>query len=206
MAVPPFRTITPEEASAPRMLWNSGKFLLLDLASTFFFLALVLITENIRLAIAGGIALGVAQILWQLVRKKPIDTMQWLSLFLVVASGSAALLTDDPRFVMMKPSIIYLIVGVVMLKPGWMTRYMPQIARETVADMAVVFGYVWSVLMFASAALNVFVAWNYDPVTWGWVMSIWGTASKAFLFLIQFVTMRMIGRRRYLARASLMAA
>ena len=107
------------------MLWNSGKFLLFDLASTFFFLTLVLITHNIRLAIMGGIALGIVQIAWQYVRKKPIDTMQWLSLFLVVASGSAALLTNDPRFVMMKPSIIYVIVGVVMLKPGWMTRYMP---------------------------------------------------------------------------------
>ena len=53
MAVQPFRAVTPEEVSAPRMLWNSGKFLLLDLASTFFFLALVLVTRNVRLAIAG---------------------------------------------------------------------------------------------------------------------------------------------------------
>ena len=41
-----------------------------------------------------------------------------------------ALLTDDPRFVMLKPTLIYCIVGTVMLKPGWMTRYLPPIARE----------------------------------------------------------------------------
>jgi len=206
MAAPRFRPISPEEASVSRMLWSSGKFLLLDLASTFFFLALVLITHNIRLAIVGGIALGIAQIVWQRVRKKPIDTMQWLSLFLVVASGSAALITNDPRFVMLKPSIIYLIVGIVMLKPGWMIRYLPQIALETVPDVAVVFGFVWSALMLFSAAFNAMVALHYDAVTWGAVMSVYGVASKAVLFLIQFVTMRVIGRRRYLAQASLQVA
>ena len=65
-----------------------------------------------------GVALGLAQIGWQFVRKKPIDTMEWMSLFLVVGSGAATLLTSNPRFVMVKPSLIYIVVGVVMLKPG----------------------------------------------------------------------------------------
>ena len=188
------------------MLLNSGKFLLLDMASTFFFLALVLIIHNVRVAIFGGMALGFAQIGWQYAHKKPIDTMQWLSLFLVVAAGSAALITNDARFVMVKPSIIYMIVGVVMLKRGWMNRYLPRIAVELVPDIAVMFGYVWSGLMFFSAVLNVVIALKYDPVTWGAVMTIFATASKVALFLIQFTTMRMIGRRRYLAQAALQAA
>jgi len=205
MTVAPFRTITKEEASTPRMLLNSGKFLLLDMASTFFFLALVLVTHSVRLAIFGGMALGIAQIGWQYARKKPIDTMQWLSLFLVVASGSAALITGDARFVMVKPSIIYTIVGIVMLKRGWMNRYLPRIAIETVPDVAVVFGYVWSGLMFFSAALNVVLALKYDPVAWGAVMSVYAIASKAALFLIQFTTMRLMGRRRYLTQVALQA-
>src|SRR5437899_1624031 len=90
-----------------RMLFNSGKFLLLDMASTFFFLILYLLTKNLPLSIVLGMVLGFAQIGWQYVRQKPIDTMQWLSLFLVVASGSAALMTNDARFVMVKPSLIY---------------------------------------------------------------------------------------------------
>ena len=61
-------------------------------------------------------------------RKHPVDTMQWLSIGLVVVSGIATLLTADPRFVMLKPSVIYCIVGAYMLKPGWMTRYLPPIA------------------------------------------------------------------------------
>ena len=106
-------------------LFDAGKLLLLDMASTFFFLVLYLLTKNITLAVVLGMALGTAQIGWQFARKKPIDTMQWMSLFLVVGSGAATLLTKDPRFVMVKPSLIYVVVGVVMLKPGWINRYLP---------------------------------------------------------------------------------
>jgi intracellular septation protein A len=177
-------------------LLHAGKFLLADMASTLLFLALYLYTHNVPLAVALGIALGVAQIAWQLARKKPIDAMQWLSLFLVVASGTATLLTNDPRFVMIKPTVIYVIVGIVMLRPGWMTRYLPPVAMEVVGDVAVIFGFVWAGLMFFSAWLNIHVALNYDVVTWAAFMSAYGIASKLGLFLLQYATMRLIGVRR----------
>ena len=181
---------------------HAGKFLLLDMASTLFFLAVYLVTENIPLSVALGIALGFAQIGWQLVRKEPIDAMQWLSLFLVVASGSATLLTNDPRFVMVKPSLIYVIIGVVMLKRGWMNRYLPPVAQEIVPDIGIIFGFVWSLLMFASAGVNIYVALNYSVVTWAAFMSVYGIVSKALLFLVTYGTMRAIGRRRRRAQAA----
>ena len=177
-------------------LFEAGKLLLLDMASTFFFLVLYLLTHNVALSVALGMALGVGQIGWQFARKAPIDTMQWLSLFLVLGSGAATLMTHDPRFVMIKPSVIYLIVSIVMLKPGWMNRYLPPIAIEVVPDIAFIFGYVWAGLMLFSAALNLVVALNFSVVTWSAAMSIYAIASKAVLFLIQYATMRMIGVRR----------
>jgi intracellular septation protein len=101
-----------------RNLFEAARLLLLDMASTFLFLVVVLLTGNIPLAVVLGIALGVAQIGWQFARKEPIEVMQWMSLFVVVASGTATLITRDPRFVMVKPSLIYIVIGVVMLKPG----------------------------------------------------------------------------------------
>ena len=177
-------------------LFEAGKVLLLDMAATLFFLLLYLLTHNVALSVVLGMALGLAQIGWQLARGKPIDTMQWMSLFLVLGAGTVTLITNDPRFVMIKPSVIYVIVGVVMLKRGWMNRYLPPVAIQLVPDIAVIFGYVWSGLMFFSAALNLIVALNFSVVTWSAVMSIWGIASKAVLFLIGYVTMRTIGRRR----------
>jgi intracellular septation protein A len=185
-----------------RNLFEAAKLLLLDMASTLFFLVLFLLTRNIPLSVALGVALGVAQIGWQLIRKKPIDTMEWMSLFLVVGSGAATLITDNPRFVMVKPSLIYILVGVVMLKLGWMNRYLPPIAKAVVPDVAVIFGFVWAALMFASAALNLVVALNFSVVTWSAFMSVYGIASKASLFLIGYATMRYIGVRRWRAMAT----
>src|SRR5258708_19063270 len=181
------------------MLFDSGKFLLLDLASTFFFLILYLLTKNVPLSVTLGILLGFTQIGWQLARGRPIDTMQWLSLFLVVASGSATLITRDPRFVMVKPSVIYAVVGIVMLKSGWMNRYLPRVAIEVVPDIAVIFGFVWSGLMFLSAILNVVVALKFSVVAWASFMSAYGIVSKVGLFLTQYGTMRAIGVRRWRA-------
>ncbi len=41
-----------------------------------------------------------------------------------------------------------------MLKPGWMTRYLPPEALEYVPDLGYAFGFVWAGLMFVSAVLN----------------------------------------------------
>lgn len=148
-----------------RNLFAAAKLLLLDMASTFLFVVLLLLTQNIPLSVILGVALGVAQIGWEFVRKKPIDTMQWMSLFLVVGSGAATLLTKDPRFVMVKPSLIYVVVCVVMLKPGWINRYLPPVAKAVVPDIAVILGFAWSGLMFISAAVNTIVALNFSMAT-----------------------------------------
>jgi intracellular septation protein len=177
-------------------LFHAASFLLLDLASTFVFLVLILVTKNVPLSIVAGMVFGVAQIGWEFARKKPVSVMQWLSLFLVITFGIVSLVTNDPRFVMIKPSLIYIIVGVVMLKPGWMNRYLPEVAMEVVPDIAVIFGFIWAALMFFSAGLNIYLALKLPPATWAAVMSTYGLATKFGLFGIQYATMRLIGVRR----------
>jgi intracellular septation protein len=107
---------------------------------------------------------------------------------------------------MIKPSLIYVIVGLVMLKRGWLNRYLPPIAIEMVPDVAVIFGYVWSSLMFFSAALNVAVALNFSAESWAAFMSIYGIVSKVALLLIGYGTMRLIGVRRRHAQLARTAA
>jgi intracellular septation protein len=174
----------------------AGRLLLLDLASTFFFLIVYSVTKNIALSVVLGMALGLAQIGWEFARKKPIDTMQWLSLCLVMGFGTATLISNNPRFIMVKPSLIYVVVGVVMLKLGWMNRYLPPTALEVVPDIATIFGFVWPGLMFFSAALNMIVVLNFSVQTWAAFMTVYGILSKLSLFMIQYATMRFIGVRR----------
>jgi intracellular septation protein len=179
-----------------RNLLHSARLLVSDLAATLFFLVVLLVTRNLMLAVALGVTLGVIQIGWLLAHRKKIDAMQWLSIGLVVVSGAATMLTNDARFVMLKPSVIYCIVGTFMLRPGWMNRYLPTVAIEVVPDVVYAFGFIWAGLMFISAALNIVLALSLEPVTWASAMSIWGIASKIALFLAQYATMRLIASRR----------
>jgi intracellular septation protein len=175
---------------------NAFTLLLLDLASTLVFLVVFLLTHNTPLAVGLGIFCGLSQIGFQIVRRKPIETMEWLSLFLVVTAGIATLLTNDPRFVLFKPSVIYAIIGVVMLKPGWLNRYLPAIAKTVVPDVAVAVGFAWAALMFISAAVNAFVAVAYSLETWAWFMPLFGIVSKVVVFLGGFAALRLTAKRR----------
>jgi intracellular septation protein len=175
---------------------EAAKLLLLDLASTLVFLVLFPLTHNTILSVGLGMALGVTQIGFQIVRRKPIHIMEWLSLSLVIAAGTATLLTDDPRFVLFKPSVIYVIVGFVMLRAGWLNRYLPEIARTVASDVAVVIGFVWAGLMFVSAAVNAFVALACSVSAWAMVMPVYGIVSKMTVFLAGYLAIRLTVIRR----------
>jgi len=179
-----------------RNFLETAKLLLLDLASTLLFLVLFLLTHSTILSVGLGMAVGLSRIAIQLARRKPIYIMEWLSLFVVVAAGAATLLTNDPRFVLFNPSIFYVIVGIAMLKAGWMNRYLPAIARAVTSDVAVIVGFVWAGLMFVSAGVNAFVALAWSLPTWAMVMPIFGIVSKVAVFLAGFAAIRLTTVRR----------
>ena len=85
---------------------HSAGLLIRDLASSLVFILLFSITHDAVLSACLGMLLGMAQIAIQFVRRKLIDAMEWLSILLVLASGTATVLTDDPRFVLFKPTAI----------------------------------------------------------------------------------------------------
>ena len=175
---------------------TAAKFLALDLASTLFFLAVFLLTHNTVLAVGLGIAFGLVQIGTQFIRGKQVATMEWLSLFLIVAAGTATLLTDDPRFVLFKASVIYAIVGVVMLKPGWLNRYLPPIVKIAAPDVATGVGFYWAALMFVSAGVNGYVALTRSVAEWAMFMPLFGLVSKIVVFVSGFLIIRIVTRRR----------
>ena len=199
-------SILPLQSRVPRPVRDFLKALTLlvfDFASTIVFLVLFLLTHNTILSVGLGIAFSLAQTGTQFVRRKPIGAMEWLSLFLVIASGAATLLTDDPRFVLFKPSVFYGIVGVVMLKPGWLNHYAPAIARRVAPDVVAVVGFTWAGLMFVSATVNAFVALTCSVATWALIMPIFGIVSKMVVFSFGFVAIRVTVVRRVRAMPAL---
>jgi intracellular septation protein A len=188
-----------------KALFSAARALMMDLASTILFFCVYMLSDSLIVAVAAGVVLALAQIGWQVWHRKPVDALQWISLVVVAASGSAAIIADNPVFVMLKPSVIYLLVGLAMLKRGWMNRYLPPRALQIVPDLAMRFGYVWAGLMVFSALLNLVLATRLSVPAWGIAMSAWGIVSKTGLSLLQFGVMKRIGRRRHLAQAQAQA-
>lgn len=179
-------------------LLYAARPLVLDFLGTIVFLILVALKVDPTIAAASGIVIGVGQVLIQKLMNKPIAPLQWMGLGLVLVFGTASLLTHDLRFLMVKPSIIYALIGAVMLKKGWMLRYMPPQAQGHGAEVMTVFGYVWAGLMFVTGALNLVFALAFTA-QWVAFMAIFPMVSKIVLFAIQYAVTRAIVRRRILA-------
>lgn len=190
-------TREPEGARVHPLI-HAGKWIAADLFSTWLFVALYALTHSVYAATGLGIAAGFIQIAYLKFRRAPIDAIQWMSLGLVVVFGGASLLTHDPRFVMFKPTLIYAVIGAVMLKPGWMARYMPPLALRWSRDVVEVFSRVWAGMMFATAGLNLVLVAHGDPKLWAWFIAVFPMASKLALFAVQYLVTRfiVIGRMR----------
>jgi intracellular septation protein len=126
-----------------------------DLLGTFLFVALFLGTHNIELATACGISLVLAQTVIMKLRHKPIGALHWLSLVLISMFGGATILFHSQYFIMIKPTILWLALGGVMLRRDWMAPYLPPIVTENLPDAKIVrAGFAYAALMLALAVIN----------------------------------------------------
>jgi intracellular septation protein A len=172
-----------------------------DFLSTIVFLAIYLATGNVILATAIAIAGAVAQVVWARVRGQTLGYMTWASLALVIVLGGATLLTHDPRFVLAKPAIGHVAIGIIMLKRGWMLRYLPPIVTETIPEYVTYAGFAWAGLMFVLAAGTVGVAMTGDMKLWAFYISVVLVGAKLAAFAIQYVAFRLLIRSRLRAVA-----
>jgi intracellular septation protein A len=163
-----------------------------DFFSTIVFLALYLITGNVVLATSVAIAGAVAQVIYSRVKGKPLGFMTYASVGLVIVLGSVTLLTKDPRFVLAKPAIGHFAIGIIMLKRGWMLRYMPPIVTETIPEYVTVTGYAWAALMFALGAGTIAVASTGDLKLWAFYVSVVLIGAKIAAFAVQYVAFRIL--------------
>ncbi len=174
-----------------RRFLKSFRPIAVDFLSTIIFIAIYEITDSVAIATTAGIAGGLAQILWLRIRNGKLDSMQWLSLALVVTLGSATLLTRDPRFVMLKPTIAYAAVACVMLKRGWQSRYLPQPVKDHGAEpVLAAWGYLWSAMYFALAGASLAVAWRFGLKIWAPFNAFVPAIAMFGLFLAQYIALR----------------
>jgi intracellular septation protein len=173
-----------------------------DFFSTILFVAIYLATDNVLLATGVAIAGAIAQVIYSRVKGKPLGYMTYASLALVIVLGTATLLTHDPRFVLAKPAIGHFAIGAIMLKRGWLLRYLPAIVTDTIPEYVTVAGYAWAALMFVLGAGTIGVALTGDMKLWTFYVTVVLVGAKIAAFAIQYVAFRLlIGSRLRAARA-----
>ncbi len=171
--------------------------LLSDFLSAIVFLVAYGLSDNVYLATAAAVGVALVQFASLRIRRQPIDVMQWLALGLVLVLGAATLITHDSRFIMVKPTIVHCAIGVVMLRRGWMIRYLPPIARDHLPESVMVrAGYAWAALMFVLGILNLIIATGFSFRAWAWFITFGAVGAKVAAFLIQYVIFRVIIRRK----------
>lgn len=178
------------------------KQLFIDFFSTIVFLAVYAVTGDILIATGVAIAGAIAQFLHARLRRQTLDVMTWASLALVIVLGGATLLTHDPRFVLIKPSIVHFAIGAIMLRRDWMLRYSPPLVREHIPRLATQAGYAWAILMFSLGFGNIAVAMTGDIKLWALYVSVIAVGAKVLAFAVQYATFRIVITRKMRAAAA----
>ncbi|MGH6738102.1 MAG: inner membrane-spanning protein YciB [Bradyrhizobium sp.] len=161
-----------------------------DFFSTIVFLVVYVATDNIVLATSVAIAGAIAQVIYSRIKGREMGFMTWASLALVIVLGGATILTNDISFVLAKPAIAHFAIGTIMLKRGWMLRYMPPLVVETIPEYVTFAGFAWAALMFALGAGTIAVAMTGDLKLWTIYVSVVAVGAKIAAFAIQYVVFR----------------
>ena len=163
-----------------------------DFLSAIIFLVIYLVTDNVVLATSVAVAGAVAQVVYARIKGKELNYMTYASLAVVVVLGSITLLTHDPRFILAKPAMAHFAIGAVMLKRGWMLRYMPPIVIENAPEYVTGAGYAWAALMFVLGIGTIVVASTGDLKLWAFYISVVAGGAKVLAFAIQYVVLRLV--------------
>ena len=166
--------------------------LLADFLSALVFFVIYVTSDNIVLATAVAIAAALAQLVYARVKGQSLSFMTYASAGLVVVLGAVTLLTNDPRFMFAKPAIAHFAVGLIMLKRGWLLRYVPPIVNETIPEYVTAAGYVWAALMFVLGLGTIAVAMTGDIKLWTFYVSVVLVGAKIAAFAIQYIVFRVV--------------
>jgi intracellular septation protein len=123
--------------------------------------------------VATGVAIvaTLAQIAWLRYSTGKVETMQWLSLGIIVVFGGATILAHDETFIKWKPTVLYwlmgstLAAGMLLFRKNFLKSLMG--AQLELPDAAWrTMNWSWVSFFAVMGALNLWVAFNFDTDTW----------------------------------------
>jgi len=161
--------------------------LLFDLFPVIVFFAAFKLAD-IYVATAAAIAATFLQVGWLKLRRKPIDTMLWASLGLIVIFGGATLLLQDETFIKWKPTVLYWLFAVVLA--GAALFFRRNLIRTMFAAQVDLPDPVWTKLNWSwvgffafMGAANLYVALSFSTDFWV-NFKLFGGTGLMLLFVI----------------------
>lgn len=144
---------------------------LADWLPLLLFFGVYVVSGEIKLAVgalmvAMPIAAGAL-----LLRKSPHAKVHVWSTALVLAFGALTLWLDDPLFIKLKPTTLYLglaavVVGGILLRHNLVAKLLsqalPQVPQASWTGIAL----LWASFLVVLALLNLYVAFNYSEAQW----------------------------------------
>ncbi len=122
---------------------------------------------------------------WRLGRVSP---MLWLSAILVVGFGGLTIWFHDPKFIQIKPTIIYALLsallfgGLLMGKP--LLKYVLEAGYDGLSDRGwMILSRNWAIFFAAMAVINQILVATLDFGTW-LTVKVWGLTILSFLFAL----------------------
>ncbi len=139
-----------------------------------------------------AIAIAVAVSKWKLGRVSP---MLWLSAVLVVGFGALTLWFRDPKFIQIKPTIVYLFFAALLiggvLRGKAMLKYVLEAAYEGLTDEGWrKLSLSWGLFFLALAGANEIMRAALSFDTW-LTVKVWGVTAATFLFAMANIPMLM---------------
>ena len=145
------------------------------------------LTKNIILATEVAIAAGIIQAVWCLYKYRRLQTMQWVSLLLVVILGGATVILKNEHFIMWKPTALFWVMSAGLLisplcgKNVLKSTIGKEISMPDTAWRKLT--YIWVIFLLVLGALNLWVAYTFTESQWV-SYKLFGSTTILFLFLI----------------------
>ena len=126
---------------------------------------------DIYVATAVAVVAAALQIGWTLLRRRRVQTMQWVTLGLLAVFGGMTLALHDPLFIKWKPTVVNWLFAAAFLGSGlWMERSLLQrMLDHAVRLPALVWrrlNIAWVIFFAAMGVLNIVVAYRFSEAAW----------------------------------------
>lgn len=128
------------------------------------------------------------QIVWQKSSGKNVETMQWVTLLLVVSLGCATLFFNDERFIKWKPTAVYWLLGGAILfwQIGLKRNALQALLGSQLKlpdNVYVTLAYAWAAFFVVMGGVNLWVAFRFSTEIWV-DFKLFGTLGSTVVFVI----------------------